>query len=63
MTFHVILMWCAHDLPKYNLLSSQITKGYNGCLVCGPSTYSQHSKFIGKKIHHTTWLKPNHPLR
>lgn len=42
-----------------------MTKGYKGYRTYGPNTTSCHSKKLGKTtyIHHSRWLKPNHPYQ
>jgi hypothetical protein len=45
---HDILVWAIHDLFAYGLLSSHVTKGYKGCMACGPNTCSHHSKKLCK---------------
>jgi hypothetical protein len=64
-TLHTILILSIHDLLTYGLLYGQMTKGYKGCLACGPNTCSCHSKMLRKTIycHHHMWLRPNHPFR
>jgi len=57
-------MWAIHDLLAYGLLSGQVTKGYNYCLLtCGPNTCSCHLRRLGKTtfVHHRRWLWPTHP--
>jgi hypothetical protein len=58
-------MWAIHDLLAYGLLSSQVTKGYKGCLDCGPNTISHHSRRLGKTtyVHHCRWLRLNQPYQ
>jgi len=64
-TLHGILMWAIHDLPTYGLLSSQVTKGYKGCLAYGLNIGFCHSRVLGKTIccQHHRWLPLNHPFR
>lgn len=33
-----ILLWCIHDYPAYGMVSGLVTKGYRGCVCCGPYT-------------------------
>ncbi len=60
---HGIFMWAIHDLPTYGLLLGHVTKGYKGCMACGPNTCSRHSKKLCKTtyIDHHRWLLSNHP--
>ena len=46
---NVMIIFCIHDFPAYRLTAGCDTKGYNGCLACGPNTVSRRSKFVGEK--------------
>jgi hypothetical protein len=52
-------------MPTYVLLSSQVTKGYKGCLASGLNTSCRHSQKLAKMIYesHHKWLPKNHPSR
>jgi hypothetical protein len=62
---HGILMWAIHDLPTYGLLLGQVTKGYKGCMACGPNTCSCHSTKLCKTtyVDHHRWLSLDHPYQ
>jgi hypothetical protein len=57
-----VLIWSIHDLPAYGLLFGQVTKGYKGCLACGPNIFFRYLKHFKKPIYynHRKWLQPNH---
>ena len=48
---NVMLIFCIHDFPAYGLTAGCVTKGYNGCPVCGPNTVSRRSEFLGKNVY------------
>jgi hypothetical protein len=60
-----LLMWAKHELFAYGLFLGQMIKGYKGYPTYGPNMTSCHSKKLGKTtyIHHSRWLKPNHPYQ
>ena len=60
-----ILMWCIHDYPAYGLVSGQVTKGYRGCVECGPNVTTRRSAALGKNVYlgHRRYLRRNHPYR
>ena len=60
-----ILMWCIHDYPAYGLVSGQVTKGYKGCIECGPNASTRRSTALGKNLYlgHRRYLTRYHPYR
>jgi hypothetical protein len=58
-------MWANHELLAYGLFLGQVTKSYKGYLTYGPNTTRHHLKRLEKTtyIHHSRWLKPNHPYQ
>jgi hypothetical protein len=60
-----LVMWANHELLAYRLFLGQVTKGYKRYPTYGPNTTKHHLKRLGKTtyIHHSRWLKPNHPYR
>ena len=60
-----ILMLCIHDYPAYGLVSGQVTKGYRGCVECGPNVTTRRSMSLGKNLYlgHRRYLRRNHPYR
>lgn len=64
-TLRAMLMWCIHDYPAYGLVSGQVTKGYKGCLECGPNVSTRRSASLGKNVYlgHRRYLQRNHPYR
>ena len=60
-----ILMWCIHDYPTYGLVSRQVTKGYRGCMECGPTVTTRRSVVLGKNLYlgHRRYLNWSHPYR
>jgi hypothetical protein len=59
-------MWTLHDFPAYGLISGLTTKGFKGCLVCGPHTVSRRSKILRKNVYcscHRRYLPENHYFR
>jgi len=57
-----IFMWSIHNLLAYEPLVGQVTKGYKGCLTCGPNSCDFHSKHLGENVYvgHSKWLRLNH---
>jgi hypothetical protein len=64
-TLRAMLLWCIHDYPAYGLASGISTKGYLGCVVCGPGVTSEYSKPLGKVLYrgHRRWLEDGHAFR
>ncbi len=62
---HGILMWAICDLLVYGLFLGQVTKGYKGCMACGPNTCSCHSQKLCKTtyVDHHRWLPLDHPYQ
>jgi hypothetical protein len=58
-----MLIWCIHDFPAYGLTSGQVTKGYKGCLECGPHVTTRRSTALGKNVYmgHRRYLSKSHP--
>lgn len=62
----VMIIFCIHDLPAYGLAAGCVTKGYNGCPVCGPNTLSRRSEFLRKNVYEhqaRLHLHGDHPMR
>jgi len=60
-----MLLWTIHDYPRYGLISGCATKGYQGCLVCGPNAKSCYSRSLKKNIFqgHRRYLSYDHPFK
>ena len=46
---HGMLLWTVNDFMAYGLIFGQVTKGYRGCLECGPNVATRRSKAMKKK--------------
>ena len=68
-SFHqlrAVLMFTINDYPAYGIVSGLVTKGYKGCVCCGPNTICRRSKFLGKNVwdhQHRMYLPAHHYLR
>ena len=61
-----ILMFTAHDLPGYGIVAGLATKGYMGCVHCGPQTVARYSHSLRKVVYNSQyrrWLNPEHEFR
>ena len=61
-----ILMFCIHDSFAYGHVSGQVTKGYKGCVCCGPNNICRRSKCLEKNVwdhQHQIYLPESHYLR
>jgi hypothetical protein len=60
-----ILLWCVHDYPAYGMVSGHVTKGYRGCVCCGPYTKSRRYYHLKKNVmddQHRVFLNADHEL-
>ena len=60
------LMFTINDYPAYGIVSGLVTKGYKGCVCCGPNNVCRRSKYLGKNVwdhQHRMFLPENHYLR
>ena len=48
-----ILMFTAHDLPGYGIVAGLATKGYMGCVHCGPQTVARYSHSLRKVVYNS----------
>ena len=58
-----MLIWCVHDYPAYDMVFGCVTKGYQGCVVCGPYTKSRRSRHLKKNVRddqHRMYLLKDH---
>lgn len=60
-----ILLWTINDYPALGLISGQVTKGYHGCVVCGPNVTCRRSSALSKNVFlgSRRWLEANHKYR
>ena len=60
-----ILLWTVNDYPALGLISGQVTKGYHGCVVCGPNVSCRRSAALSKNVFlgSRRWLEANHRYR
>jgi hypothetical protein len=61
-----ILMFTIHDYPAYGLVAGLVTKGYRGCVCCGPNTISRWSDHLKKNVfddQHRIYLPESHWMR
>ena len=61
-----VLLWTLHDFPAYGLIFGLTTKGFKGCLVCGPHTISRRSRILQKNLYcncHRRYLPQDHYFR
>ena len=62
----VMLMFTIHDYLAYGIVAGLVTKGYKGCVCCGPNTLSRRSKYLKKNVYdhqHRRYLPKLHDLR
>ena len=59
-------MFTIHDYPAYGIVAGLVTKGYKGCVCCGPNNVCRRSKSLSKNIwdhQHRMYLPASHYLR
>ena len=44
------LLFTVNDFPAYGLIAGQQVKGFVGCPLCGPDTYSEYSNVLKKML-------------
>ena len=60
------LLFTVHDYPAYGIVAGLVTKGYKGCVCCGPHNICRRSKYLRKNVwdhQHRRFLPEVHPLR
>ena len=64
-TLRAMLLWTIHDYPAYGLIAGCVTKGYQGCPICGPNVTTRMSRALRKPlfIGHRRYLSRHHPYR
>ena len=45
------LLFTVNDFPAYGLIAGQQVKGFVGCPICGPDTYSEYSSVLKKMLY------------
>ena len=61
-----MVIWTIGDFPTYGMMAGCVTKGFVGCLVCGPSFRSRRSKVLHKNVCCNCarrWLDDDHHMK
>ena len=61
-----VLLFTTHDLPGYGIVAGLATKGYKGCVHCGPQTVARYSRSLRKVVYNSEyrrWLNAEHRFR
>lgn len=61
-----MLLFTVHDYPAYGIVAGVVTKGYKGCVCCGPNNICRRSAFLRKNVwdhQHRRYLPQVHWIR
>ena len=50
-----VLLFTTHDLRGYGIVASLATKGYMGCVHCGPQTVECYSRNLRKVVYNSQY--------